>query len=166
MSSAAAERRSRDRLAAFDGDRRREGCHLGREIALARIQIHPDAQDDVVDPVCFRRELGEDTSQLAARHVHVIGPLDGRIDLRIAQRLRQRHGGDERDLRRPLRRQLGPENDRQVQVQLWRRGPGPATPATPSGLLLGDDHLSVATAPATAAAPSACSDCVDGRASK
>ena len=114
--------------------------------------IHADPYDTSRPPASKTKAFDEDPSAFRAVRHEIIRPFEADIGhAKICDRTRQRHSGDEAELRRDRTRAGIDHEGAGVQVSLWR-DPGAAPTASPRRLLVGYDPQVVRVASQRAAA--------------
>src|SRR6266536_4787237 len=122
------------------GSRLRGGPQGHAEGLRLDIQVHADAEDQVLDRSLAKRALDERASNLAAVDEHVVWPLDDRLRSELRDRIGRRQPGDEGKDGSLGYRQRAPKEHRGVEIDSGRREPRLTHAATSGRLRIGQHH--------------------------
>ena len=129
------------RPARFGLDRCETRCELRR--THGRLQVDAEPEHNVLKGAAVRRRFGENACELAPVDDHIVRPFDlGGQPGDGSNGFGQRNSAGERQQRGRIatsKRTDGPQNHRHVESGAGWRKPRAAMPASPGGLMLGDN---------------------------
>src|SRR5512136_101934 len=122
------------------GDR---GPEIGGQVVEGDVRVDAESEEGVLHLRVLGREFEEETGRLPVAEKDVVRPLDEGPEVEVlpegsCHRDGRGHGHHEDPVDGNLRREDGGRP-----YPARGRGPGPAEPSLPPGLLLGDDHHAV-----------------------